>query len=257
MDSRPVAAVILAAGKGKRMNSDLPKVLHQLGGKPIVEYVIDTAKKLGAQRIILIVGHKGNQTQESLEHLEVEFVVQEEQLGTGHAVLQTKELLSDFDGDVLILYGDVPLLKADTLKRLLTEHRKRKVAATVLTAVLDDPSHYGRIIRDEQGMVQEIVEAKDASADQRDIKEINSGIFCFDRQALFSVAEKITNHNQQGEYYLTDAIRLLRDKNLPVWGMVTNDPAETLGINSQEELKKMERILHSRQSGQKKALPQA
>jgi len=252
MDSKPVVAVILAAGKGKRMKSDLPKVLHQLCGKPMVEYVIDTAKELGVQRIILVVGHKGNQTQESLKNHRVEFVVQEDQLGTGHAVLQTKQLLSDFDGDVLILCGDVPLLRADTLKKLLEEHRRKKVVATVLTAVLDDPSHYGRIIRDEQEMVQEIVEAKDADADQINIKEINTGIFCFNRASLFSVLEKITNNNKQGEYYLTDAIKLLRDQNFPVWGMVVPDPIETLGINSPEELKKMEKILLKRQSIQTK-----
>lgn len=255
MNSKPFVAVILAAGKGKRMKSDLPKVLHQLGGKPMVEYVVDTAKELGVERIILVVGHKGNQTQESLKHLNVEFVVQEEQLGTGHAVLQTKELLSDFDGDVLILCGDVPLLRADTLNKLLEEHRRKKAVATVLTAVLDDPSHYGRIIRDKHGMVQEIVEAKDADADQINIREINTGIFCFDRASLFSVLEKITNDNKQREYYLTDAVKLLRDRNLPIRGMVTPDPVETLGINSPEELKKMEKILLKRQSIQTKVSP--
>jgi bifunctional UDP-N-acetylglucosamine pyrophosphorylase / glucosamine-1-phosphate N-acetyltransferase len=221
----------------------------------MVEYVVDTAKELGVERIILVVGHKGNQTQESLKHLNVEFAIQEEQLGTGHAVLQTKELLSDFDGDVFILCGDVPLLRADTLKNLLEEHRRKKAVATVLTAVLDDPSHYGRIIRDKHGMVQEIVEAKDADADQINIKEINTGIFCFDRASLFSVLEKITKDNKQGEYYLTDAVKLLRDRNLPVWGMVTPDPIETLGINSPEELKKMEKILLKRQSIQTKVSP--
>jgi bifunctional UDP-N-acetylglucosamine pyrophosphorylase/glucosamine-1-phosphate N-acetyltransferase len=255
MDSKPFVAVILAAGKGKRMKSDLPKVLHKLGGKPMVEYVIDTARELGVQRIILVVGHKGNQTEESLQHHQVEFVVQEEQLGTGHAVLQTKELLSNFDGDVLILCGDVPLLRADTLKKLIEEHRKKKIVATVLTAILDDPCHYGRIIRDEQGMVKEIVEAKDADADQKNVKEINTGIFCFDREALFSVLDKITNDNKQEEYYLTDVVKLLREKNLKVWALVTPDPMETLGINSPEELKKMEKILLKRQSSQTKVSP--
>jgi bifunctional UDP-N-acetylglucosamine pyrophosphorylase/glucosamine-1-phosphate N-acetyltransferase len=255
MNTKPVVVIILAAGKGKRMKSDLPKVLHQLGGKPMVEYVIETAKELGVKRIILVVGHKWEQTQKLIKHHKVEFAVQEEQLGTGHAVLQTKELLSDSGGDVLILCGDVPLLKADTLKKLLEEHRKKKVAATVLTAILGDPSHYGRIVRDKKGMVQEIVEAKDASADQKDIKEINTGIFCFDGSALFSVLEKITNNNKQGEYYLTDAVKLLRERNLPVRGMVTPDPVETLGINSPEELKKMEKILLERWSSQTKVSP--
>lgn len=253
--SKPIAVVILAAGKGKRMKSDLPKVLHKMGGKPMVEYVIGTAKRLEAKRIILVVGHKWEQTQKLMERYKIEFAVQKEQLGTGHAVQQTKELLSDFEGNVLILYGDVPLLTLSTLNKLMQEHREKRAAATVLTAILENPSDYGRIIRDENGMVQEIVEAKDASADHKKVKEINTGIYCFDKKALFSVLDKITNHNQQGEYYLTDAIKLLRERNLPVWGMVTPDPAETLGINSPEELQKMEKILLKRRSSQTRVFP--
>ncbi len=237
------------------MKSDLPKVLHRLGGKPMVEYVINTAKKVGVERIILVVGHKWEQAQNSLKHLNVEFVIQREQLGTGHAVLQTQRLLSDFDGDVLILCGDVPLLTSETLKKLLKEHRKRKASATVLTAILDDPSGYGRIIRDEKGLVQKIVEEKDASADQKNIREINTGTFVFDRGALFSVLEKVTNDNKQGEYYLTDTLKLLQDKKLPIWAMVTPDPSETLGINSSEELKKVEEILLGRQFNQTEVSP--
>jgi bifunctional N-acetylglucosamine-1-phosphate-uridyltransferase/glucosamine-1-phosphate-acetyltransferase GlmU-like protein len=141
------------------------------------------------------------------------------------------------------------------LNQLLVEHRKRKAAATVLTAVLENPSAYGRVIRDEKGMVQEIVEAKDASADQKKVKEINTGIICFDRKALFSVLEKITSDNSQGEYYLTDAIKLLRARNISVRGMVTTDPVETLGINSPEELHKMEKILLKRRSSQTRVFP--
>ncbi len=255
MHSKPPVAVLLAAGKGERMKSDLPKVLHKLGGKPMVEYVINTAKEAGVKRIILVVGHKGEQTQNFLKHLKLEFVVQREQLGTGHAVLQAKGLLSDFEGDVLILCGDVPLLRADTLKRLLKEHRRKKAVVTVLTAILEDPSGYGRIIRDQRGMVQKIVEEKDASADQKKIKEINTGTFAFDKTSLFSVLEKVTNDNKQGEYYLTDTLKLLQDLKLPIWGMVAPDPLETLGINSPEELKEVEKILMSRRFNQTKALP--
>ena len=255
MVSKPIAVVILAAGKGKRMKSDLPKVLHKMGGKPMVEYVINTARQLKVERIILVVGHKWEQTKDLIDRYQVEFVIQKEQLGTGHAVLQTQKLLSDFEGDVLILYGDVPLLTRSTLNKLLQEHREKKAAATVLTAILENPSAYGRIIREENGMVQEIVEAKDASADQKKVKEINTGIYCFDKFALFSVLDKITNHNQQGEYYLTDALKLLRERSLPVWGMVIADPTETLGINSPEELQKMEEILLKRRSGQTRVFP--
>lgn len=220
----------------------------------MVEYIINTAKQAGVGRIILVVGHNWEQAQNSLKHLKVEFVIQKKQLGTGHAVLQTKNLLSDFDGDILILCGDVPLLRADTLKKLLKEHRRKKASATVLTAILEDPSGYGRIIRDPRGMVQEIVEEKDASADLKKIKEINTGTFAFDRAPLFSVLEKVTNENKQGEYYLTDTLKLLQAQKLPIWGMVASDPLETLGINSPEELIKVEKILLARQASQTKVL---
>lgn len=246
MHSKPPVVVILAAGKGKRMKSDLPKVLHQLGGKPMVEHVIDSAREAGADRIVLVVGHRWGQTQSYLNHLKVEFVVQREQLGTGHAVMQTKELLSGFEGDLLILCGDVPLLRADTLKNLLEEHRRRKAAATVLTAILEDPSGYGRIIRDEEGMVLGIVEDKDASADQRKVGEINTGTFCFDNISLFSVLERVKCDNEQGEYYLTDTVKLLLDQRLSVWAVTASDPSETLGINSLEELNRAEEIFASR-----------
>jgi bifunctional UDP-N-acetylglucosamine pyrophosphorylase/glucosamine-1-phosphate N-acetyltransferase len=249
-DSKPIVAVILAAGKGKRMKSDLPKVLHKLGGKPMVEYVVETAKKVGVERIILVVGHKREKTQEYLKHLDVEFVIQEEQLGTGHAVLQTKDLLSDFDGDILILCGDMPLLRSRTVKKLLEEHRTKKAVATVLTAILEDPSGYGRIIRDEKGMVKKIVEDKDASADEKKVKEINTGTFCFDSRSLFSVLDKITPDNKQKEYYLTDALELLRKQNWPIWAVIAPNPQEGVGINSQEELEKMEEILGAESSGQ-------
>ena len=225
------------------MKSDLPKVLHKLGGKPMVEHVVNTAKAAAAERVILVIGHKWEQAKEALKHLPVEFVLQKEQLGTGHAVMQTEELLADFKGDVLVLSGDVPLLRAGTVERLLGEHRQKEASATVLTAILDDPSGYGRVVRDERGLVKEIVEEKDADADQRRIREINTGTFCFDRSSLFSALSMLTNDNEQGEYYLPDTLKLLREERLPVWAVVVADPRETLGINSEKELREMERLL--------------
>jgi len=251
----------LAAGKGERMKSDLPKVLHKLGGKPMVEYVVETAKNVGVEKIILVIGHKWERTQSSLLYLsdgtfgKVEFVVQKEQLGTGHAVLQAKDQLSGFDGDILVLCGDVPLLTSNTVKRLLEEHWSKGVVATVLTSIVDDPSGYGRIIRNKDGMVEKIVENKDASGEEKKVKEINTGTFCFDCKSLFSVLGKITTDNKQGEYYLTDVLELSRKENLPIWAVVAPNPEETLGINSQEELERMEKILSASSSGQTTLLP--
>jgi bifunctional UDP-N-acetylglucosamine pyrophosphorylase/glucosamine-1-phosphate N-acetyltransferase len=258
---KPIVAVILAAGKGKRMKSDLPKVLHKLGGKPMVEYVVETAKNVGVEKIILVIGYKWELTQNTLKYLSdgnfgrVEFVVQKEQLGTGHAVLQTKDHLSNFDGDILVLCGDMPLLTSNTLKRLLEEHRTKKAVATVLTAILEDPSRYGRIIRNKDGMVEKIVEYKDAYANEIKIKEINTGAFCFDSKSLFSVLDEITADNKQREYYLTDALEFLRKQNLPIWAVIAPNPQEGLGINSQEELERMEEILLAGSSGQTTLLP--
>jgi bifunctional UDP-N-acetylglucosamine pyrophosphorylase/glucosamine-1-phosphate N-acetyltransferase len=244
--SEPPVAIVLAAGKGKRMKSSLPKVLHKLAGKPMVEYVVDAARSAGVTRIILVIGDKWQGTYDYLRGLKVEFVVQKERLGTGHAVLQAKELLSDFQGEVLVLCGDVPALRPETLRSLLREHRAHGGAATVLTAVPEDPSGYGRIIRNDEGGVRGIVEDKDASADQKSIGEINTGTFCFDKTALFSVLELVSNHNEQREYYLTDTLKLLLDRGLPVRALVASDARETLGVNSPDELEAMEEFLRRR-----------
>ena len=182
-------------------------------------------------------------------------MVQKEQLGTGHAVLQAKDHLSGFDGDLLVLCGDVPLLTSHTVKKLLEEHRKKEAKATVLTAIIEDPSGYGRVIRNKDGMVEKIVEDKDASEDEKKVREFNTGTFCFDTKSLLSVLDRITADNRQGEYYLTDVLGLLKEENIPVWAVVAADPQETLGINSQEELEKMEQILSASSSGQTTVLP--
>ena len=240
------AVVILAAGKGKRMKSDLPKVLHKLCGKPIIDYVISTAREINPQRIILVIGHKYQMIEDHLGNSDLEFVIQKEQLGTGHAVMQTEKVLSDFDGTMVILSGDVPFLKAETVEELLGEHRKRETCATVLTAILEDPSGYGRIKRDKDGFVEKIVEEVDATQEEKGIKEIKSGTFCFESKPLFEMLQKIDIDNKQGEYYLTDVLKLMRDKELPVAALVCSDSFEILGINSLQQLKELE-TLYSRE----------
>lgn len=239
---KPIAVVILAAGKGKRMKSDLPKVLHRVGGKPMIDYVIRTARKINPQRIVLVIGHKYQMVLDYLKDSDLEFVIQKEQLGTGHAVMQAEKILSNFDGIVVILCGDVPFLKAETIGKLIDQHKKRKACATVLTAIVEDASGYGRIKRDNSGLVEEIVEELDATGEDKKIKEINSGIFCFEAKPLFAKLKETDKQNKQGEYYLTDVLKLMRDENLPIAALISSNPDEVLGINSIEQLKEMEKL---------------
>ncbi len=196
------AVIIMAAGKGKRMKSNLPKVLHNLAGKPILNYVLDTIYQLEAKRKILIVGYKSDQIRELIGD-KIEYVEQKEQLGTAHAVLQTNKLLSDFKGDVLILSGDVPFLTVKILKKLLKYHQANNFCCTLVSTILKDPKGYGRIIRDKKGEIKGIIEEVDLSADKKKITEVNSGIYCVNKDKLFQALEKITPDNKQGEYYLT------------------------------------------------------
>jgi len=228
-------AVILAAGKGTRMKSSLPKVLHKLCGKPMVEHVLDATRKAGIEKNIVVIGYGAEKVEETLGN-QADFVYQKEQLGTGHAVLQAKELLQDHVGPVLVVCGDTPLLTTKTLSLLLEEHKEKKAAATVLTALMDNPTGYGRIIRKEQGGVVKIVEEKDASPEEKRVKEINTGTYCFDNQALFQALEKITPNNAQGEYYLTDVIALFVEANLTVGAVMAEDMLETMGVNSRKHL---------------------
>jgi UDP-N-acetylglucosamine diphosphorylase/glucosamine-1-phosphate N-acetyltransferase len=242
-----IATLILAAGKGKRMKSDLPKVLHPLNNRPMIHYVIDIAEEIGSKMTILIIGHQKELVMEATKDRKVVYVTQEQQLGTGHAVLQTKPYFTDFKGSVLVLSGDVPLLRAETLKKLIEIHNRDNPLATLLTAEMDDPSGYGRIIRNDQGFVKQIVEDKDASKEIKKIKEINVGIYIFDSAALFETLPLLKNDNSQGEYYLPDVIKIYVERKEKIAAVLTADVEETHGINSMEQLVNAEKILLARE----------
>ena len=242
MKTGSAAIVILAAGKGKRMKSDLPKVLHKIGGKPIIDYVVSIAKEIAPQRIILVIGHGYQMIKRHFRDPDLEFVIQKEQLGTGHAVMQTKKKLTGFDGTIVVLCGDAPFLKASTVRNLIREHRRAKAHATVLTAILDNPQGYGRIKRDKGNLIQKIVEEVDTTGEERKIKEINSGTFCFRSKPLFEMLSCVDMMNKQGEYYLTDVLKLMRDRGFPVAAMISPCSSEALGINSMRQLRQLETL---------------
>lgn len=243
-----IATIILAAGEGKRMQSDLPKVLHPLNGRPMIHYVIDAAEKIDSKKIILIIGHKKELVMEATRDRRVEYVVQGKQLGTGHAVLQTEPHFRNYDGNVLVLSGDVPLLRAESLTKLIKGHEKEHPLATLLTAEMDDPSGYGRVVRNEKGFVEQIVEDKDADFEIKKIKEINVGIYIFQSKPLFETLPLVKNDNQQGEYYLPDVIKIYVERKEKIAAILTPDVEETHGINNIEQLVNAERILLNRNS---------
>ena len=235
-ESKKISALILAAGKGTRMNSNLVKVLHLLDGKPLLAYSLDVAQAVGAEKIVVIVGHQADLVREQFRHANVSFVEQVRQLGTGHAVLQAKGHFEGYRGAVLILCGDVPCLKVATVKRLISRHFEEKAAVTVMSIILDEPGSYGRVVTAENGEVLKIVEARDASPDEKKIREINTGIYCADGRFLFEAVSEIRNDNAQGEYYLTDIIEIARKKGMPVRSFIARDAVEVMGINTPEDL---------------------
>jgi bifunctional UDP-N-acetylglucosamine pyrophosphorylase / glucosamine-1-phosphate N-acetyltransferase len=238
-------ALILAAGKGKRMKSNLPKVLHKLNGRFIVQYVMDSARKAGLDRQILVIGHQAELVKESLVGCDIEFALQAEQRGTGHAVMIAEPFLDGFSGDLVVLCGDMPLVKAETIEKLVSERHRLDAAAVVLTVVLDDPKQYGRIVRDENGLLRAIVEYRDADNKTKEIKEVNTGAYCFDWKELKPVLGNLSDKNDQNEYYLTDSIAILVGQGKRVGAIIADNPLEGLGINSIAELEMVENLIKS------------
>lgn len=242
---KDIIALILAAGKGTRMKSSMPKVLHKVGGVPMVEQVLRAVKAAGTQRQVVVVGFGGEAVQEYLGD-RAETVVQEQQLGTGHAVMQAEPLLSGLSGTLLVTCGDTPLVTEDTFRCLLAHHEATQAAATVLTAVMPDPTGYGRVIRNEKGQVVKIVEQKDGSPEELAVREVNAGIYCFDMELLWQMLHNVTNNNAQGEYYLTDIIGMLVDAGKVVSAFAAPDYKETLGVNSRLQMAEAEQVLRRR-----------
>ena len=234
--NKPLAAIILAAGKGTRMDTDLPKVLHEVGGKSMIVHVIHTAKALGAEKIIAVLGYKYKMVKKALENESVEFTLQLKQLGTAHAVLQCREMLANFKGNILILYGDVPLTKVETLSELMKVHENEGACSTILTTDLPDPTGYGRIIRNPDHSLMKIVEEKDATDEERSVHEINSGIYVFDSQTLFQLLPLVGNNNRQNEYYLPDVLNLIIQEKGKVAIDKINNYIEIQGVNNAEQL---------------------
>lgn len=240
-----LVSVILAAGKGTRMKSNLPKVLHKVAGKTMLDHVLAASKAAGASKNIVVVGHHAELVTEHLAK-RAQTVVQEELLGTGHAVMQAESMLSDFKGTVLILCGDTPLVDGKELKKFYEAHKKAGLVASVLTANAENPTGYGRIIRDDKGIVCGIVEEKDASVEQKAIHEINTGIYCVESSCLFKELHNLSCDNAQKEYYLTDILANLKAKGLNVGGVLTTDFDMIMGVNSRIQLASAEKIMRER-----------
>ena len=238
-------SVILAAGMGTRMKSKMPKVLHKVCGKPLSKWVIDASKAAGADKVCAVVGHKAETVKEVLGDV-CEFALQTEQKGTGHAVMQAIDVIKNSKGEVVILNGDTPLITAETINKAIEYHKNNGNQATVITAILDDATGYGRIVRDNDGSVLKIVEQKDASKEEKKINEVNSGMYVFDAQSLVYALDKITPNNAQGEYYLTDTLEILLSAGKKIGGYAISDNDEIRGINDRVQLNEAEKIMQKR-----------
>ncbi len=238
-----LATVILAAGKGTRMKSDLPKVLHRVRGKPMVFYVIELARAVGSLRIIVVIGHRKELVKRELRDEEVLFADQDQQLGTAHAVQMAERHLVDFDGEVLVLSGDVPLLGERVVRDLFALHYQSAAAATLLVGIPENPHGYGRVLRDADGFVDRIIEEKDASEAEKAIREVNIGTYVFNSEKLRTALPRVKNDNAQGEYYLPDVVKLLRKDGERVAALTAPDFRETMGINTVEQLREVEAFL--------------
>ena len=238
-------SVILAAGMGTRMKSKMPKVLHKVCGKPLSKWVIDASEAAGADKVCAVVGHKAETVKEVLGDV-CEFALQAEQKGTGHAVMQAIDVIKNSKGEVVILNGDTPLITAETINKAIEYHKNNGNQATVITAILDDATGYGRIVRDNDGSVLKIVEQKDASEEEKKINEVNSGMYVFDAQSLVYALDKITPNNAQGEYYLTDTLEILLSAGKKIGGYAISDNDEIRGINDRVQLNEAEKIMQKR-----------
>lgn len=243
---RKFVTLIMAAGLGKRMKSDLPKVLHKVAGKPMVTHVVELAKGVGSERTILIIGHKRELVIEETKTLGVEWVVQEQQLGTGDAVKVCHDKLKDFDGNVLVLSGDVPVLRAQSIIEAYEVHQSTGASCTVFTFEPGDAAGYGRVVRGESDELVKIVEHKDATDDERKIQEVNGGIYFFNSKDMFSALENISDNNASGEFYITDTIEILKEAGKRLSAYLVKDPMEMSGVNNREQLAELERYFNER-----------
>ena len=230
----------MAAGKGTRMNTELPKVLHKLNNKTMIEHVIDTTLKINPEKIIVVIGYKSELIKKQLNDYNIEYAEQLEQLGTGHAIMQCQNILNDFKGDTLILSGDVPLITKKTLSDLYKKHIEYKSKGTILSAIINNPTGYGRILRDKNFFIS-IVEEKDANEKQKKINEVNTGIYIFNNQILFSNINQINNHNNQSEYYLPDVLPIILKNKHQITVCKTSNELEIKGINTIQQLYDLEK----------------
>ena len=241
------STIILAAGKGTRMKSDLAKVLHPLCGAPMLTYLVAAAQAAGSEKIVVVIGHQGEQIREKFRDQGLIFVEQRELLGTGHAVLQAAKAFRDYDGAMVILCGDVPLILPGTVKTLYERHRSARAAVTVLTAIPEEPAGYGRVVKAVDGHVIKIVEERDATPDEKKIREVNTGIYCVESAFLFRAVAALGNRNAQKEYYLTDIIEIACKGGLRATSIPASDPMEVMGINTPEELERASRRMATRE----------
>ena len=237
-----VVAVVLAAGQGTRMHSDLAKVLHPVAGQPMLAWVLETLDRLGVGRVLVVVGHQRERVMSAFSGTEVEWVVQAQQCGTGHALMMAAPALDGYEGTLLVVCGDTPLLRAGTLDQLLRDHAEAGASVTVLSMRLADPRGYGRIVRAAGGGIAAIVEERDATPEQRALDEVNSGIYAFQYPALAGALAQLTVHNAQGEYYLTDTVMLLQRSGHAAAVVCAEDARELLGVNTLEQLDEVDRL---------------
>jgi bifunctional UDP-N-acetylglucosamine pyrophosphorylase/glucosamine-1-phosphate N-acetyltransferase len=238
-----LGVILLAAGQGTRMKSNLPKVLHPLAGRPLFLHVLGTAQRLNPKRVAIVIGHGADAVRRVYPGNNVAWITQEPQLGTGHAVLCAREAFEGLNGEVIILNGDVPVIQELTLRMMVEHHRSRSAAVTLLTASLDKPEGYGRILRDARDAITGIVEEKDATLAQRQIREVNAGIYVVSAPFVFTALSKVKNHNQQGEYYLPDIVAISLDQGRNVETVRVGDVREVMGVNTRKELALMEKSL--------------